>query len=96
MSRFYKNYPNVAPELKLENPRGISGVLVQKIHQELIKKANDLCGSEMIYELATLVQERITLEETSAELGLNQMSFYDQMVNRIEAIHKVSNSILTR
>ncbi|KAI8053805.1 kinase-like domain-containing protein [Syncephalis plumigaleata] len=86
--KFYKNYPNIAPELKLENPRGISGAVVQKIYQELIKKANDLCGSEMIYELATLVQERITLEDTSAEFGLNQMSFYDQMVNRIEATNK--------
>ncbi|KAI9596054.1 kinase-like domain-containing protein [Syncephalis fuscata] len=62
----------VSLNFHLENPRGISDALVQQIQQEVQKKAHTLCGNEMIYELVTFVQERITLEDTSTEFGLNQ------------------------
>ncbi|KAM6961283.1 eIF-2-alpha kinase GCN2 [Aplochiton taeniatus] len=49
-------YPDVPPELELQNAKGLSNDNLQSLQTELSKLATDRCGEVMIYELADHVQ----------------------------------------
>ncbi|XP_058254672.1 eIF-2-alpha kinase GCN2 isoform X2 [Hemibagrus wyckioides] len=53
-------YPDVPPELKLKNAKGLSNDKLQKLQSELAKLALQRCGEVMIYELADFVQGFLT------------------------------------
>ncbi len=45
------------PKISLENEKGLSVDQVKQLHKCLVKRANQLVGFEMIYELCQSVQE---------------------------------------
>lgn len=67
------NYPNELPKLFLENEKGLSTDQIKELHRLLVKKANTLMGTEMIYELCSAVQEYLYLNNHPPA-----KSFYDQ------------------
>lgn len=65
------------PNLFLENSRGISNTLLIQLHDELEKKAQNMKGEEMIFQLAQHVQEFLHKHNKP---GIK--SFYEEMLNR--------------
>lgn len=84
--RFTKTYPRTLPELKIENPRGLSTAQVQELTKLIPTQAKTLVGQEMMYELASFVQEFITLN--NASLFIKHTSFHEQMLLRVEQTTK--------
>ncbi|XP_028823379.1 eIF-2-alpha kinase GCN2 isoform X2 [Denticeps clupeoides] len=54
------NYPDIPPELRLMNAKGLSNDKLQKLQTELVQLASVRCGEVMIYELADFVQGFLT------------------------------------
>ncbi|KAL1916270.1 uncharacterized protein VTP21DRAFT_5887 [Calcarisporiella thermophila] len=84
--RFTRTYPNTLPELRLDNPRGLSASQVQELQQQITRLSKKLLGQEMIYEIAMLIQDYITNNNSAARV--NQLSFHDEMLNRLEKTTK--------
>lgn len=55
--KFGPNYPNEPPGIILENDKGLSVEQVRSLHKQLTNKAQDLKGSEMVYQLSQIVSE---------------------------------------
>ncbi|KAG0000001.1 hypothetical protein BGZ65_004723, partial [Modicella reniformis] len=84
--KFTKTYPRTIPDLKIENPRGLSPAQVQELTKLVLTQAKTLVGQEMMYELASFVQEYITLN--NASLFIKHTSFHEQMLQRVEQTTK--------
>ncbi|RUS18015.1 hypothetical protein BC937DRAFT_89230 [Endogone sp. FLAS-F59071] len=94
--KFPKTYPRNSPDIKLENPRGLTLAQVQQLWQELSTKVREQAGKEVIYELATLIQEFLSTHNNPPPRGTT-LSFHEQMLHRKEENEKVErgwNSIL--
>ncbi|KAF9293703.1 hypothetical protein BGZ74_011586 [Mortierella antarctica] len=85
--KFTKTYPRTIPDLKIENPRGLSGAQVQELTKLVPAQAKELIGQEMMYELASFVQEYIT--QNNSTLFIKHTSFHEQMLQRVEQTTKV-------
>ncbi|KAK4885013.1 hypothetical protein RN001_001284 [Aquatica leii] len=72
-----KKYPNVIPQIKLENGKGMSKNIIQNLHNELEQQANSLLGEVMIFELAQYTQSFLYEHNKP---GFK--SFYEEMLNR--------------
>ncbi|KAK9710772.1 eukaryotic translation initiation factor 2-alpha kinase, partial [Basidiobolus ranarum] len=83
--KFGKNYPMVLPQLKLENWKGVSLAQIQELTKQMKFFAATLIGQEMTYEIATLVQDFITTNNSAL---IPTVSFHDQMLNRLEITTK--------
>ncbi|KAJ1946542.1 eukaryotic translation initiation factor 2-alpha kinase, partial [Linderina macrospora] len=81
--RLTKMYPQTAPQITLESPVGLSDTQVQQALSELKREALKLHGTEMIYELAILLGDFLTNNNSAAQAA--QPSFHAQMVKREEA-----------
>jgi len=44
------------PKISLQNEKGLSTDLIKQLHRQLVQKANQLIGNEMVYELCQMVQ----------------------------------------
>lgn len=86
--RFPKTYPRNSPDIKLENPRGLTPVQMQQLRQELSTKVREQAGKEVIYELATLIQEFLSTHNNPPPRGTT-LSFHEQMLHRKEENEKV-------
>ncbi|KAG0039161.1 hypothetical protein BGZ82_009421 [Podila clonocystis] len=84
--KFTKTYPRTIPDLKIENPRGLSGAQVQELTKLVPAQAKELIGQEMMYELASFVQEYIT--QNNSTLFIKHTSFHEQMLQRVEQTTK--------
>ncbi|KAF9914658.1 hypothetical protein BX616_007846, partial [Lobosporangium transversale] len=84
--KFTRTYPKTIPDLKIENPRGLSASQVQELSKLILTHAKALVGQEMMYEVASYVQEYITAN--NASLFTKHQSFYDQMLQRVEQTTK--------
>ncbi|KAF9577172.1 hypothetical protein BGW38_007792, partial [Lunasporangiospora selenospora] len=84
--KFTKTYPKTIPDLKIENPRGLSTAQVQELTKEVPAKAKELLGREMMYEIATFVQEFVT--QNNSTLFIKHTSFHEQMLLRVEQTTK--------
>ena len=76
----------------MENEKGLSSDLIKNLHQIVVKKANELIGNEMIFELCTVIQEYLynhnrppaksfydqRLEQTKINLEKEQLEFFDE------------------
>ncbi|XP_013386608.1 eIF-2-alpha kinase GCN2 isoform X2 [Lingula anatina] len=71
-----ENYPNEAPQLRLENAKGLSNQLVQELQGELDSKAQELIGEVMVLELAQHVQDFLHKHNRPPA-----KSFYEQMMS---------------
>lgn len=65
------------PKLFLENSRGVSNALLTQLQDELEKKAQNMKGEEMIFQLAQHVQEFLHRHNKPGT-----KSFYEEMLNR--------------
>ncbi|KAK9721901.1 eukaryotic translation initiation factor 2-alpha kinase [Basidiobolus ranarum] len=83
--RFGKNYPTTLPELRLEKWKGLSLAQIQELTKQMKAFAATLIGQEMTYEIANLVQDFIT---TNNSAMTPTISFHDQMLNRLELTTK--------
>ncbi|RUS33243.1 hypothetical protein BC938DRAFT_472418 [Jimgerdemannia flammicorona] len=86
--KFSKTYPRNAPDLKLENPRGLSPAQVQQLQQQLPAKIRELMGEEMIYEIAAHIQDFLSMHNTPPPKGTT-LSFHEQMLHRREENEKI-------
>ncbi|KAF9429846.1 hypothetical protein BGZ94_009242 [Podila epigama] len=84
--KFTRTYPKTIPDLKIENPRGLSGAQVQELTKLVPAQARELIGQEMMYELASFVQEYIT--QNNSTLFIKHTSFHEQMLQRVEQTTK--------
>ncbi|KAG0224647.1 hypothetical protein BGW42_004971 [Actinomortierella wolfii] len=84
--KFTKTYPRTIPDLKVENPRGLSGAQVQELSKLVPAKARELIGQEMMYEIAYFIQEYIT--QNNSTLFVKHKSFHEQMLQRVEQTTK--------
>lgn len=55
--KFGPEYPNEPPTIILENDKGLSQEQVRSLHKQLVSKAQELKGSEMVYQLSQVVSE---------------------------------------
>ncbi|KAJ1992057.1 eukaryotic translation initiation factor 2-alpha kinase [Coemansia spiralis] len=78
-----KTYPRTAPQISLENGIGLSDVQMQSALAAVKWQVNKLLGGEMIYELAIVLSEYITDNNSAAQA--DKPSFYQQMVDREKA-----------
>ncbi|KAF9926747.1 hypothetical protein FBU30_003741 [Linnemannia zychae] len=85
--KFTKSYPKTIPDLKIENPRGLSVAQVQELSKQVPAQAKTLIGQEMMYELASFVQEFIT--QNNSSMFIKHTSFHEQMLQRVEQTTKV-------
>ncbi|KAF9184078.1 hypothetical protein BGZ51_003580 [Haplosporangium sp. Z 767] len=84
--KFTKTYPRTIPDLKIENPRGLSTAQAQELSKLVPGQAKTLVGQEMMYELASFVQEYIT--QNNSSLFIKHTSFHEQMLQRVEQTTK--------
>ncbi|KAG0308416.1 hypothetical protein BGZ98_008036 [Dissophora globulifera] len=84
--KFTKTYPKTIPDLKIENPRGLSTAQVQELTKLVPVQAKKQVGGEMMYELASFVQEYIT--QNNSTLFIKHTSFHEQMLQRVEQTTK--------
>ncbi|KAF9400248.1 hypothetical protein BGX21_004672 [Mortierella sp. AD011] len=84
--KFTKTYPKTIPDLKIENPRGLSTAQVEELSKKVPIQARTLIGQEMMYELASFVQEYITQNYSS--MFIKHPSFHEQMLQRVEQTNK--------
>lgn len=84
--KFTKTYPKTIPDLKIENPRGLSTAQVQELTRLIPAQVKTLVGQEMMFSLASIVQEFITLN--NASLFTKHTSFHEQMLQRVEQTTK--------
>ncbi|KAF8983829.1 hypothetical protein BGZ46_009397 [Entomortierella lignicola] len=84
--KFSKTYPKTIPDLKIENPRGLSTAQAQELSKLVPNQAKTLIGQEMMYELASFVQEYIT--QNNSSMFIKHQSFHEQMLQRVEQTTK--------
>ncbi|KAJ2769699.1 eukaryotic translation initiation factor 2-alpha kinase, partial [Coemansia nantahalensis] len=81
--RLPRAYPRVAPQLALEDGRGLSDAQLAAAQAMVRQQAEALVGSEMVYELAVALGEHLTAHNSAAQAA--QPSFHQQMVDRERA-----------
>ncbi|XP_025831674.1 eIF-2-alpha kinase GCN2 [Agrilus planipennis] len=72
-----EDYPNEAPQLLLENAKGMSKTVLHELQKNLEEKASNYIGEVMIFQLANYVQA--FLHEHNKP---GSESFYDEMLKR--------------
>ncbi|XP_050296030.1 eIF-2-alpha kinase GCN2 isoform X2 [Anthonomus grandis grandis] len=70
-----EKYPEKVPEILLENVKGISHTILQELKQDLIEKAQQYEGEEVIFQLCQYVEEFLHKHKKPA-----MKSFYDEML----------------
>lgn len=65
------------PKILLENSKGLSLTVLQELHDKLEKRAKELVGEEMIFQLSQYVQEFLHKHNKPTS-----KSFYDEMLQR--------------
>jgi hypothetical protein len=65
LSRFPQRYPNVLPELTIDNPVGLSDAFLEDLKRGAIVRAKELLGQEMIFEIATNIIESLSTHEST-------------------------------
>ncbi|KAK3700276.1 hypothetical protein RRG08_033554 [Elysia crispata] len=68
-------YPDVVPEIVLENWKGLSNSIVAELKAQLLKEAAGYVGEVMLWQLATYVQEFLHIHNKPPP-----KSFYEQMM----------------
>ncbi|XP_063222195.1 E3 ubiquitin-protein ligase RNF25 [Bacillus rossius redtenbacheri] len=53
-------YPEMAPEVRLRNPRGLDDHTLARIERDLADKCRSYCGQPVVYELVELTKEHLT------------------------------------
>ncbi|KAJ2879751.1 eukaryotic translation initiation factor 2-alpha kinase [Coemansia aciculifera] len=81
--RLTKTYPRTVPQISLERGVGLSDAQAAGALGMAKREASTLAGSEMIYELAILLGEYITANNSAAQAA--RPSFHQQMVERENA-----------
>ncbi|KAJ2032675.1 eukaryotic translation initiation factor 2-alpha kinase [Coemansia sp. S610] len=81
--RLPKTYPHTVPQISLERGVGLSDAQVAGALDMAKREANTLAGSEMVYELAILLGEYISTNNSAAQAA--RPSFHQQMVERENA-----------
>ncbi|KAJ2688353.1 eukaryotic translation initiation factor 2-alpha kinase, partial [Coemansia spiralis] len=81
--RLPRAYPRAAPQLTLEDGRGLSDTQLAAALAMVRQQADALVGNEMVYELAVALGEHLTAHNSAAQA--EQPSFHQQMVDRERA-----------
>ncbi|KAJ2855182.1 eukaryotic translation initiation factor 2-alpha kinase, partial [Coemansia erecta] len=81
--RLPKTYPRTAPQIQLVDRLGLSDSQVESAQKMIKDQVASLVGGEMIYELAVLLSDFITANNSAAVAA--KPSFYQQMVDRERA-----------
>ncbi|RHZ86074.1 hypothetical protein Glove_55g46 [Diversispora epigaea] len=87
--KFPKTYPRSAPDIKIENARGLSETHLNKAQGHISRLIKENIGQEMVYTIAQFIQEFITMNNNGVKVVTKQTSFHEQMLNRIEQMTKV-------
>ncbi|CAH2328065.1 eIF-2-alpha kinase GCN2 isoform X1 [Pelobates cultripes] len=74
-----QTYPDVPPEIKLKNVKGLSNENVNSLTSSLEELAKQLCGEVMIYQLADHIQCYLTEKNHPPP-----KSFHDEMLKNIQ------------
>ncbi|CAG8465302.1 15816_t:CDS:10 [Cetraspora pellucida] len=85
--KFPKTYPRSAPDIKIENARGLSEEQMTKVREHISRLIKDNLGQEMVFNIAQYVQEFITTNNNGVKI-LAKQSFHEQMLSRNEKITK--------
>ena len=79
--RFTPGYPDTLPVIRVEKGPGLSDTNVSELDKLVQRKAHELLGREMVYELATTVQEYLSARRR-AITSQPTVSFHDAMLTR--------------
>ncbi|KAJ8322743.1 eukaryotic translation initiation factor 2-alpha kinase [Batrachochytrium dendrobatidis] len=93
--QFPERYPNTLPKFKLRKDQGLSDTHIAQLQRIVEESAAKLVGQEMIYELATIIQDNIS-EHNTVINKTYQQSFYDRMQNRLQQDDKRERERLER
>ncbi|CAH0551983.1 unnamed protein product [Brassicogethes aeneus] len=85
-----KNYPNVIPNIKLENGKGLSNAVLTELQEELTQEATLLIGEEMIFQLAQYVEQFLHKHNKPSS-----KSFYEEMLQRQKEQEEKENEAKT-
>jgi translation initiation factor 2-alpha kinase 4 len=77
--QFPFEYPSEVPTLSIEKGKGLSDEQVKDLQSSLMRKAKELLGSVMVFDLAQQVVEYLQAHNQKP------MSFYDEMIARQNA-----------
>ncbi|CAG8506866.1 2265_t:CDS:10, partial [Dentiscutata heterogama] len=83
--KFPKTYPRSAPDIKVENARGLSEEQLNEAKANISRLIKENLGQEMIFTIAQYVQEFITTNNKGVK---DSQSFHEQMLSRNEKITK--------
>ncbi|CAG9859480.1 unnamed protein product [Phyllotreta striolata] len=72
-----EHYPYSVPKISLENGKGLSNALLGELKESLDRKAEELKGEEMIFQLSQITQEFLHKHNKPAS-----KSFYEEMLER--------------
>ncbi|XP_064415795.1 eIF-2-alpha kinase GCN2 [Latimeria chalumnae] len=72
-------YPDVPPEIRFKNAKGLSNESLSRLRSELEKLAADLCGEVMIFQLADHIQSFLSENNKPPS-----KSFHDEMLKNQE------------
>ncbi|CAH7665854.1 PEK/GCN2 protein kinase [Phakopsora pachyrhizi] len=79
--RLPRLYPNTRPTLVLENPVGLSKDQLDQLREALNHRANELVGSEMLFELVSFSAEFIT-DNNSLKSSPRTVSLIEERITR--------------
>ncbi|KAJ8942596.1 hypothetical protein NQ318_006226, partial [Aromia moschata] len=79
-----EKYPNSIPKIMLENSKGLSNTVLVELQEKLERKANELKGEEMIFQLAQYRQK----EKEEKDLQAKQIEQDRQRKYMIEEVQR--------
>eukprot|EP00842_Homolaphlyctis_polyrhiza_P005296 jgi/Hompol1/5768/HPOL_004721-RA len=85
--KFPRSYPATPVEFTLRKEKGLSDQHIDDLKKVVAATAKKLAGEEMVYEIASAIQEFITEHNAArkpAPLSEPQKSFYDLMQDRLQ------------
>ncbi|XP_028933853.1 eIF-2-alpha kinase GCN2 isoform X1 [Ornithorhynchus anatinus] len=78
-----QNYPDVVPEIELENTKGLSNESINALKSSLEELAKERCGEVMIFELADHVQSFLSEHNKPPS-----KSFHDEMLKNQQKLQE--------
>jgi len=87
---FSNKYPFQSPTIELEKIKGLSDSKIKELKELLQHQSETFIGEPMIYQLALITQEFLSINNKE------QLSFYDQMVQHQLQLRREEEKKITR
>lgn len=80
------------PKITLENEKGLSLDQIKQLHRQLVKRANELLGFEMVYELCQYIQEFLYENNNPPAKSFYEQRLEYEKINMEEDNYLISNN----